>query len=134
MGSKSSMKGMLLLATPLAISPAYAVTEEDFLVRNAENLVNLCTTPPRDPLHAAAVNFCTGYLVGAYQYHESLNSGPDSHPLVCPPEPKPTRQQAIAEFVTWAQAHPEYRNERPVDVMFRFMAGRWPCKKPPGQE
>jgi hypothetical protein len=119
---------IILSATVAPMSGVFAVTEEDFLVRNAQDLIDLCTTPQDDPLHAAAVHFCTGYLVGAYHYHESLHSGPDSQPLVCPPDPKPTRQQAITEFVAWAQAHPEYGNERPVDVMFRFMAERWPCK------
>jgi hypothetical protein len=122
--------GMVLLATLIQLQNASAATEEeDFLVRNVQDLIDLCTTPRDDPLNVAAVHFCTGYLVGAYHYHESMHSGPDSQPLVCPPDPKPTRQQAIAEFVSWAQAHPEYNNERPVDVMFRFMTQKWPCKK-----
>jgi hypothetical protein len=117
------------LAALTSISSAFAVTEENFLVRNVRDLIALCTTPPDDPLSTAAVNFCTGYLVGAYHYHDSMYSGPDSHPLVCPPNPKPTRQQAISEFVSWAKAHPEYGNDRAVDVMFRFMVEKWPCKK-----
>jgi hypothetical protein len=121
--------GIVLLATLSPVSYASAVTEEDFLVRNVQDLIDLCTTPRDDPLNVAAVHFCTGYLVGAYHYYDSLHSGPDSHPWVCPPDPKPTRQEAIAEFVSWAQAHPEYGKDRPVDVMFRFMAEKWPCKK-----
>ncbi|CAI8891111.1 Rap1a/Tai family immunity protein [Methylocaldum szegediense] len=128
----SANTGLLLLAALIHLSVVSAATaKEDFLVRNVQDLIDLCTTPADDPLNVAAVHFCTGYLVGAYHYHESEHSGPDSRPLVCPPDPKPTRQEAIAEFVSWTQAHPEYNNERPVDVMFRFLAERWPCRQTP---
>jgi hypothetical protein len=118
---------MALLATLMSAPRASAVTQADFLVRNTRNLIDLCTAPADDPLRVAAVHFCTGYLVGAYHYHDSLYSGPDSRPLVCPPDPKPTRQQAITDFVSWVKAHPQYDNDRPVDTMFRFMVEKWPC-------
>jgi hypothetical protein len=31
-------------------------------------------------------------------------------------------------FIAWAQQHPEYMGERPVDSIFRFLAEKWPCR------
>jgi hypothetical protein len=121
--------GMAVLMSLIPVPYALAVTEQDFLARNTQELINLCTVPADDPLRVAAVHFCTGYLVGAYHYHESIYSGPGSQPLVCPPNPTPTRQQAIADFVSWAKAHPAYAQDRPVDTMFRFMVEKWPCRR-----
>ncbi|CAL1241917.1 Rap1a/Tai family immunity protein [Candidatus Methylocalor cossyra] len=122
-------RGLALLMSLIPVPHASAVTEQDFLARNTQQLIQLCTAPADDPLRVAAVHFCTGYLVGAYHYHESVNSGPDSQPLVCPPNPKPTREQAITDFVSWAKAHPQYNQDRPVDAMFRFMVEKWPCPR-----
>jgi len=32
-------------------------------------------------------------------------------------------------FLAWAQAHPQYMNERPVETEFRFLTEKWPCQK-----
>ena len=45
-----------------------AVTEEDFVVKTTRNLINLCTASPQDPRYGDAINFCQGYMVGAYHY------------------------------------------------------------------
>ena len=44
--------------------PSAAVTRDTFLVRTTQELVDLCTAPETDPLHAAAIGFCFGYVVG----------------------------------------------------------------------
>jgi hypothetical protein len=106
-----------------------AVTEEDFVVKTTRHLINLCTASPQDPHYEEAINFCQGYLVGAYQYSlaETLNDPNKS--LVCFPEPKPSRNEVIGMFVVWAQAHPQFMTEMPVETEFRFLTEKWPCKK-----
>lgn len=106
-----------------------AVTQDNFLARNTQDIIELCTVAPADPLYVAATHFCHGYLVGAYQFQEAFYNGPDISPLVCPPEPKPSRNQAIAQFIEWAKSHPEYAKERAVDTEMRFLVKQWPCKK-----
>lgn len=50
--------GMVLSATLIQLQNASAATEEeDFLVRNVQDLIDLCTTPRDDPLNVAAVHF-----------------------------------------------------------------------------
>ena len=119
----------LVLAALLALPAlAGAVTEKDFEVKTTQNLIDLCTAAPKDPLYNQALNFCHGYLVGAYQYYAAAAAGPEGVTLVCFPENPPTRNEAIGMFVEWAKAHPQYMGEKPVDTEFRFLMETWPCK------
>lgn len=104
-----------------------ATDEKDFEVKTTRNLINLCTTASDEPLFAQAINFCHGFLVGAYHYHAVQASGPDGLKLVCPPDPPPSRNETIAQFVEWAQDHPEYMDEAAVETEFRFLMETWPC-------
>jgi hypothetical protein len=113
-----------LLLTPMA---AGAVSEEDFLAQTTEQMINLCTASPDDPLYVQATNFCHGYLVGAFHYYEASRSGPGGIQLVCPPDPRPSRNAAISEFIDWAKAHPQHWKEPPVETEFRFLVEKWPC-------
>lgn len=112
----------------LGAGPAVAaVTPEDFVVKTADDLFDVCSTEPSDPLYTAAANFCEGYVVGAYHVYEALMAKPGHKPLICPPNPKPTRTETITAFVAWGKGHPEYLNETPVEVLFKFLIERWPC-------
>ena len=113
--------------TLLSASAALAVTTEDFLIANTQDGIDVCTAPESDPLHGPAMGFCHGYLVGAYQYHVALHGGPKAKPVVCLPQPTPTRAQAIDGFITWAKAHPEYANERPVEALVKYLVETYPC-------
>ena len=119
----------LVLAALLALPAlAGAVTEKDFEVKTTQNLIDLCTAAPDAPLYNQALNFCHGYLVGAFQYYAAAAAGPEGIKLVCFPEPPPTRNEAIAMFIEWAKAHPQYMGEKPVETEFRFLMETWPCK------
>jgi hypothetical protein len=104
-----------------------AVTRETFLVRTTQELVDLCTAPETDPLHAAAIGFCFGYVIGAYHYYMAEQAGPDMKPMFCLPEPQPERRQAVQMFVGWAKQNSQYMGERPVDSLMRFATWQWPC-------
>jgi hypothetical protein len=120
---------MLLAAALMAPGIVGAVTEEDFLVKTTQDLVDLCTASPDDPLGDESVHFCHGYLVGAYHYYLAENSGPEGKRLVCFPDPPPSRSETIAMFIEWAKAHPQYMGEAPVETEFRFLMDKWPCKR-----
>lgn len=106
---------------------ARAVMTEDFVVKTAEDIVDLCATPESEPLYEEAVSFCHGYLVGAVQLYFASVSGPGAKPVVCLPEPRPPRAQAVAELLVWLRAHPEYLNEKPPDALMKFLVEKWPC-------
>ena len=115
-----------ILLVPMLVS---AVTEADFEAKTTQNLLNLCTVSPNDPYYREAINFCEGYLVGAYQYYLSATGDDTSKAFVCLPTPPPSRNEAFRMFIAWAQAHPQYANERPVETEFRFLTEKWPCQK-----
>jgi hypothetical protein len=89
-----TIPGTLLLAA-VFLAPALAgagpIAKEDFQVRTTRDLINLCTVSADDPHWKEAVHFCQGYLVGAYAYYAAENLGPGAGALVCPPNPKPSR-------------------------------------------
>ena len=118
----------LLLVVFLLPGFAGAVTEKDFVAETTQALLDLCTVSPDDPLYHQAINFCHGYLVGAYHYYEAQSSGPKGIKFVCPPDPLPSRNDSINKFIEWAKAHPQYLGERPVETEFRFLMEEWPCK------
>jgi len=107
--------------------PALAVSTEDFLIVDTQDAIDICTTPESDPMYAPAIAFCHGYLVGAYQYHVALHAGPKAKPVVCLPDPPPTRVQAIEQFIAWAKAHPQYAKDRAVESLVKFLTEKYPC-------
>ena len=107
---------------------ASAVSEKDFEAQTTKNMINMCTASPDDPLYQQAINFCHGYLVGAFDYYEAAAFGPNGVRLVCEPDPLPSRNESIRMFIEWAKAHPEYMDEPPVETEFRFLMEKWPCK------
>ena len=119
--------GLLLVMLFLLPVIAGAVSEEDFEVQTTEKMINLCTASPDDPLYQQAINYCHGYLVGAFHYYEATAAGLAGVKLVCLPDPRPSRNAVIDMFIDWAKAHPQYWGEPPVDTEFRFLMEKWPC-------
>jgi hypothetical protein len=104
-------QGWVIVLTML-LWPCYAaaLTRDDFLIRTTQDLFTLCTASESDPLYQATT------------------AGAEQAAFVCLPEPPP-RAEAIQMFVAWAQAHPQYLNERPVDSLFRFLGTTFACRQ-----
>lgn len=122
---------IFLLAASAALwsSPSFGVTRDDFLIVDTQDVVDVCTVPESDPMYTASIAFCHGYLVGAYQYHAAMFGQGKSKPVVCFPEPTPTRTQAIDQFVAWVKANPAVAKEKPADALTKFLVESWPCTK-----
>ncbi len=116
-----------LLTVALWISPAAAVDETDFHIATAEDLIDVCSTTPSDPLYTAAANFCQGFVVGSYQTYEAAVLKGKRKPFVCLPTPPPNRNDGIAHLVAWGKEHPEYKQEHPANFLFKFLSEKWPC-------
>ena len=126
---KKKLTIIFLTALLILPGPASAVSENDFKADTTEQIVNLCTADPGEPLYQQAVNFCHGYLVGAYKYYEAAHSGPNAPKFVCLPNPPPSRSNSIAMFIEWTKAQPQYWKESPVETEFRFLMDKWPCNR-----
>ena len=127
-----TLRMVVSLVMVVSLLPGFAiagsVTQKDFEAKTAQDIVNLCTVSPDDPRYHQAVNFCHGYLVGAWDYYEAQSVGPEGAKFVCPPEPMPSRNNVINMFIEWIQAHPQHLGEAAVEAEFRFLAEKWPCK------
>jgi len=123
------MISLLFVMVLLLPAVAGAVSEKDFEANTTKNIINLCTASPDDPLYQQAINFCHGYLVGAYHYYEASTSGKKGFQLVCKPDPGPSRNESISMFIDWAKAHPQHNDEPAVETEFRFLMDKWPCNR-----
>ena len=123
-------KAMFIILIIVFLIPGFAgaVTDKDFEAKTTQNLVNLCSVSADDPMYHQAINFCHGYFVGAYAYYEAVSAGPEGVKLVCLPEPRPSRNEAIEMILEWIKSNPQYLKEPAVDTEFRFLMEKWPCK------
>lgn len=119
---------LLLLALSIPVS-TQAAEIADFQVLKTADLMDLCTASAEDELYQQAINFCHGYLIGAFHYYVASNLGPGGKQEICFPVPKPTRNEAVGMFVEWVKENPQYNNEIPVETEFRFLHETWPCEK-----
>ncbi len=126
---KKKLAFFVLAMSFLFASAVSAATPENFRIQTARDLLNLCSAAPGNPYYKEAIHFCHGFMLGAYAYHESKHAGPEGQPLVCIPNPGPSRNDTVVMFVDWLKSHPEYLDEKPVDVEFRFLMEKWPCNK-----
>jgi hypothetical protein len=119
---------LIVLASAAAAVPAHAqVVEENFQLRNTGDLVALCSSQSTDSMFTAAQNFCQGFTVGTYRSLIAAETG-QRDPLFCPPAQAPSRTQAIAEFVQWADASPARLQMSAVDGIAEYLAEKSPCK------
>jgi hypothetical protein len=118
-----------LALTVVLVTPAIAgeIQKSDFEVKTTRALVSLCSASAEDPLFVQAVNFCHGYLVGAFHYYAASVSDDSDAQFVCLPDKRPSRNEIIGMFIAWAQDHPEYMRDLPVETEFRFLSEKWPC-------
>jgi hypothetical protein len=104
-------------------------SEANFQVTTTGDLVRLCEAAPTDPTGIAALHFCHGFAVGAYQYHQIAAAAEKKPPLFCEPTPRPSRNEAVTGFVSWATQNPAAMNTPPVEGIFRYLAQRYPCRR-----
>ncbi|MBV9248223.1 MAG: hypothetical protein JO227_03110 [Acetobacteraceae bacterium] len=106
-----------------------ALTQDSFVLRNAGDLVDLCSADQSDPLYTAATNFCHGFLVGVVRVLQEEESAHKARQMFCIPEPMPTRNEGIAKFVQWAKANPGQMNQQATDAVAAALAQEYPCPR-----
>ncbi len=119
----------LALLAFLATGPAHAVTEQNFNVDTTADLVALCSADAKEAMGTAALNFCHGFVVGSARVMQVNSEASRNAKLFCLPQPMPTRDQSVGEFVKWAQADQVRMGSRPYDALYAFLRERFPCKR-----
>ncbi|MFO1120643.1 MAG: Rap1a/Tai family immunity protein [Rhodospirillales bacterium] len=116
-------------AVALAMIPGVssaAVTEDNFLVRNAGDLVALCSTEATDPLAVPAIHFCHGFGLGTVRVLNEIQRA-RRVPQYCLPAPLPTRNDALAAFIKWVKASEARAAQDAPDAILAFMVEQYPC-------
>jgi hypothetical protein len=114
----------LVLLVP---SASEAATEANFGPTTTGDLVELCTAAPDNAMGTAAVNFCEGFAQGAVLVELQNMVAFRGPKLFCMPNPPPSRNEALSEFVNWARASPDRMATTSTDGLFRFLSERYPC-------
>jgi hypothetical protein len=109
-------------------APAAAQELEDFAVRDAGSLADLCSTAESSPLYPEARQHCYGFIAGAAALYRELIAAERLPRLVCP-EGEPTADEARETFTAWIAANPGARSEKAIDGLFRAASAKWPCPK-----
>lgn len=122
------MRSLSVLVAFILSGSAIAADSNNFQLRDAGDLVRICSTDSGDPHYNNATGFCHGILVGAFRYHESAAAAGGKR-FVCAPTPVPTRAKVMNDFVAWAGSHAQYMKDGPIDTLFRYLGETYPCKK-----
>jgi Rap1a immunity proteins len=125
--------GLAALALCIAASAGSAraaVTEDNFLLHNNADLVAMCSAEKSDPMYTAATNFCHGFAVGVFRVlqEEEMAARPSAR-LFCLPDPAPSRNESMANFVQWATADSKRLGQPPADGIAAFLAQQFPCPR-----
>lgn len=121
------MKYLIVALAFFMSSLVHAAEMNEFHVKNAEGLVEICGVSQDDPRYENARAFCRGYLVGAYHYYTATVEAEDR--FVCSPNPTPSLAEVTDGFVVWSKTHPEFLKDQAVDTLFRYLAENYPCSK-----
>ena len=100
----------------------------NFEIKTTQDLLRACSWPEEDALHARAISFCYGYLLSAVHYDAALHHNNKKNRIVCPDETT-SLKQVVETFVGWAEKHPQYMGELPVEGVMRAANSRWPCSE-----
>ena len=110
------------------VVPAAAITSDEFRLRSGADIVALCATTDGDPLYTAAVHMCHGFGAGIYQTMTALMRHDKIAPVVCPPNPAPTRNETVERFLSWAKRNPQQLSQPAAETVARFFMTEFPCQ------
>jgi hypothetical protein len=126
---RKTLIGAAMVAACLLPGLARAVEQQDFEVRNAGQLANLCAAKPGERDGVAGLNFCHGFTQAVVDMKLTQERASNQPRSICFPKPVPKRSATLDEFVTWVRAQPERLKAPPSEAFLRFMGERFPCSK-----
>jgi hypothetical protein len=127
MATRKQLACLAFVVSGFSSSGHAAVSEDNFLVKTTSDLVALCSVDPSDSMGTAAINFCHGYAVGVYRVLAEQQAAMKTDKMFCPPATPPSRNEAIASFVTWAKASPNAASLPAMDGVVTFLVQKFPC-------
>jgi hypothetical protein len=117
-----SLKGWTVaagMALPILPNASHAATEANFAAATTGDLI---AATPDNAIGTAAVNFCEGFAQGAVLVEMQNMAAFRGPKLFNMPNPPPSRDDALSEFVKWARASPDRMSASSTDGLFRFLS------------
>jgi hypothetical protein len=71
---------------------------------------------------------CHGFGAGTFQTIMALTRHEKLEPVLCPPEPTPSRNETVARFLEWAKRNPQHLTEPAVELVGRFLIVTFGCR------
>ena len=96
-----------VLAVLLFAMPVLADVTDEYKVRNAGDLVSLCSRDLSAEDYVAAQNFCHGFAVGAFAYHQSVAMADPDLKIVMHQRTLPGTQKGDCRFRSLEQGQPD---------------------------
>src|ERR1700761_7512310 len=124
--------GALAACSLFVATPGRAVVSMDqFPAKTTGDLIALCSAGKDDPLETAAVNWCHVFAEGAVEIALSYQAaGRKGREAFCLPTPRPSHDEALSQFIAWANADPKRLDEPPAVGLVRFLIHQYPCPHP----
>ncbi|MEE4161636.1 MAG: Rap1a/Tai family immunity protein [Woeseiaceae bacterium] len=121
--------GVLIATSIIASTTASraAFDPDDFVIDSAADLVDLCSAAPDHELYVPAIHMCHGFVSGVAQY-ALLLFGESGGAFFCLPDPAPTRNAAIEDFIGWMSENSQLSSAPAPEALVRFMTVRFPCE------
>ncbi|GKS70431.1 hypothetical protein W03_24350 [Nitrosomonas sp. PY1] len=132
---------IVMMGIGCLVASVQAATENNFMVKNTQDIVELCSVSQEDKLYTQAIHFCHGYLVGIYHYQNELYKSPGLSPIVCIPKlyhPASVNSEAerielsrnhiITGYIQWVKEHPDYLKESIVNSLMKYLVNNYSCK------
>jgi hypothetical protein len=129
MGIRVCLSGVALCLAVSAGSARAVVPEDNFLLRNTGDLVELCSAAPSEAMYTAASNFCQGFAVGVFRVLQAEDAARRVNHLFCQPNPAPTRNEAILNFVRWGKVDVGRLALPAADGIATFLSQQYPCPR-----
>lgn len=105
-------------------SEGYSI--EDLRMNTTADLVDVCTIEAVHADYTAALAFCYGFMDGVAHYDNAIANLDVIEDIVCIPA-NVTRKQAVAVFIAYIEANPQYGAEPPIDGLVRALVAEWAC-------
>ena len=117
----------IALLAVVASTHTLATSQHGHIVDTTGDFVALCDVSKDDPLYAASMAFCLGYIDAVIDYHAALTVGPKYDPIACP-DTEVTREEVVAVVLEWSRSNVQHLNsEAPVHGVMRAASEKWPC-------
>ena len=119
-----NLKKSLGIALAAAVSFGAAASAHANQAMSTEELVSYCSGDK------GTFVTCEIYGQAVYDTYLVYSQHKKSPKFVCVKQPAPPRKEVIQEYVTWANANPQYAKAPAADTILRFLGNRFPCGKP----